>query len=150
VTVAGEQLFSVAQVTWNLLEPTVQTAAAEAARAGWAVLVKEAVANGRLAPGGGDAGPGSPLAVAAEAAGVTPDAIAISAALAQPWVTVVLSGAVSAAQLNANLTALQLTGEEPAEPSRSASAGTLASQLTEAIAENATTYWAERSARPWT
>ena len=34
-------------MTWNLLEPSVGPAAAEAAAAGWAVLVKEAVANGR-------------------------------------------------------------------------------------------------------
>jgi hypothetical protein len=36
-------------VTWNLLEPSVGPAAAEAAAAGWAILVKEALANGRLA-----------------------------------------------------------------------------------------------------
>jgi aryl-alcohol dehydrogenase-like predicted oxidoreductase len=136
VTVGGEPLFSVAQVTWNLLEPTVQTAAAEAAQAGWAVLIKEGLANGRLAPGGDAAGPGSPLAAAAAAAGVTPDALAIGAALAQPWATVVLSGAVSADQMAGNLTALRL-------------AGFLASQLTETMAESATDYWAERSARPW-
>jgi aryl-alcohol dehydrogenase-like predicted oxidoreductase len=148
VTVGGTPLFASAQVTWNLLEPSVAAAAAEAAQAGWGVLVKEAVANGRLAPGGDAAGPSSPLAAAAAAAGVTPDAIAISAALAQPWATVVLSGAVSAAQLHANLAALRL-----AEPSGSASNGQAAcvdaGQLTEAMAENANTYWAERSARPW-
>ncbi len=148
VTVGGAPLFSAAQVTWNLLEASVATAAAEAAQAGWAVLIKEAVANGRLAPGGDAAGPDSPLAAAAAAAGVTPDAIAIGAALAQPWATVVLSGAVSAAQLHANLAALRV-----AEPSGSASsgqvAGAVASNLTAAMAESATTYWAERSARPW-
>ena len=136
VTVGGKPLFSTAQVTWNLLEPAVQTAAAEAAQAGWAVLIKEAVANGRLAPGGDAAGPGSPLAIAAAAAGATPDAFAIGAALDQPWATVVLSGAVSAAQLDANLAALQLTGPQ-------------ARQLTDKMAENATDYWTERSARPW-
>jgi len=136
VTVGGEPLFSTAQVTWNLLEQKVQTAAAEAAQAGWAVLIKEALANGRLAPGGDAAGPGSPIATAAAAASVTPDALAIGAALSQPWATVVLSGAVSAAQLDANLAALRL-------------AGPLASRLTDTMAESATDYWAERSARPW-
>jgi aryl-alcohol dehydrogenase-like predicted oxidoreductase len=129
-------LFSVAQVTWNLLEPSVQTAAAQAAHAGWAVLIKEAVANGRLAPGGDAAGPQAPLGVAAAAAGVTPDALAMGAALAQPWATAVLSGAVSPAQLEANLTALRL-------------AGPLATQLTGTMAEDPGDYWAERSARPW-
>jgi len=142
VTVGGEPLFSVAQVTWNLLEPTVQSTAAEAAQAGWAVLVKEAVANGRLAPGGDAAGPGSPLATAAAAANVTPDAIAIGAALAQPWATLVLSGAVSPAQIKANLAA-------PGLADQSATAGPQASQLTETMAESPARYWAERSERPW-
>jgi aryl-alcohol dehydrogenase-like predicted oxidoreductase len=43
VTVDGQQLFTATEVTWNLLEPSVGPAAAEAAAAGWAVLVKEAV-----------------------------------------------------------------------------------------------------------
>ncbi len=51
LTVDGLPLFGAAQVTWNLLEPSVGPAAAEAASAGWAILIKEAVANGRLAPG---------------------------------------------------------------------------------------------------
>jgi len=48
LTVDGQQLVAAAQVTWNLFEPSAGLAAAEAAAAGWAVLVKEAVANGRL------------------------------------------------------------------------------------------------------
>jgi aryl-alcohol dehydrogenase-like predicted oxidoreductase len=138
VTVGGAPLFAAAEVTWNLLEPSVASAAAEAAQAGWAVLIKEAVANGRLAPGGDATGPGSPLSAAAAAANVAPDAIAISAALAQPWATIVLSGAVSTAQLASNVAALRVAA--PAE---------FASGLTEAMAETAPTYWAERSARPW-
>ncbi len=55
-TADGRPVFSSAQVTWNLLEPSVGPAAAEAAGAGWAILIKEAVANGRLAPGGDPAG----------------------------------------------------------------------------------------------
>jgi len=149
VTADGAPLFAAAQVTWNLLEPSVATAAAEAAQAGWAVLVKEPVANGRLAPGGDAARPGSPLAAAAAAAGLTPDAIAIGAALAQPWATVVLSGAVSAEQLHANTSALLLS-EPPGSASGSHPVSALAGELTEAIAESATAYWAERSARPWT
>src|ERR1022692_2521288 len=44
-TVDGQPLFTVAQVTWNLLEPSVAPAAAEAAAAGWTILIKEALAN---------------------------------------------------------------------------------------------------------
>jgi hypothetical protein len=79
-------------------------AGAEAAEAGWAILVKEAVANGRLAAGGDKAGPSSQLARLATAHGLTPDAIALAAALAKPWAAVVLSGAVTREQLAENLT----------------------------------------------
>jgi aryl-alcohol dehydrogenase-like predicted oxidoreductase len=129
VTVGGQQLFTAAQVTWNLLEPSAGPAAAEAASAGWAVLVKEAVANGRLAPGGGP--PGQLTALAA-ARGVTEDAIALAAALANPWASVVLSGAVTQPQLLANLAALTV-GRLPALD----------------LAESPGDYWAARSARPW-
>jgi aryl-alcohol dehydrogenase-like predicted oxidoreductase len=148
VSIGGAPLFAATEVTWNLLEPSVAAAAAEAAQAGWAVLVKEAVANGRLAPGGNATGPDSPLATAAAEAGVTPDAMAISAALVQPWAKVVLSGAVSTAQLHANVDALRLAVPSGSAPGDGA-AGVVASELAESMAESATTYWAERSARPW-
>jgi aryl-alcohol dehydrogenase-like predicted oxidoreductase len=137
VRLGGEPLFGAAQVTWNLLETSVAPAAAEAAQAGWAMLVKESVANGRLAPGGDTADDRSPLGRAAAAAGTTPDALAIAAALAQPWATVVLSGAVSVAQLHANLAALRL---KPS-PDIAADLG---------LTEPAAAYWSARAARPWT
>jgi len=64
--------------------------------------------------------------------GVTEDAIALAAALAQPWASVVLSGAITRAQLDANLAALTV-GQLPA--------------LDLAISPRA--YWAARAARPW-
>ena len=129
LTVDGQQLFTEAEVTWNLLEPSVGPAAAEAAAAGWAVLVKEAVANGRLTAAGGS--PAS-LTALATARGVTEDAIALAAALAQPWASVVLSGAVTRAQLAQNLAALTV-GPLP--------------EL--GLAEAPAAYWEERAARPW-
>jgi aryl-alcohol dehydrogenase-like predicted oxidoreductase len=90
-------------VTWNILEPSVGSAAAEAAAVGCAVLVKDAVANGRLAPGGA---PPEPVIALAAARGVTEDAIALAAALCNPWASVVLSGAVTRLQPDANLAAL--------------------------------------------
>jgi aryl-alcohol dehydrogenase-like predicted oxidoreductase len=134
-TVDGQPVFSTAQVTWNLLEPSVGPAAAEAADAGWTILVKEAVANGRLTPAGDPAGPaGAPAEVdaLAGAQGVTVDAIAIAAALANPWAGVVLSGAVTPGQLHANLGALAVTelpGLDLAEPPGA--------------------YWSARSGRLW-
>jgi aryl-alcohol dehydrogenase-like predicted oxidoreductase len=131
-TVDGQPLFTVAQVTWNLLEPSVAPAAAEAAAAGRTILIKEALANGRLAPADGPAGPPAGLAALAAARGVTPDAIAIAAALAHPWASVVLSGAVTAEQLQANLTGLAVGDLPPLD-----------------LAEPPDAYWATRAARPW-
>ena len=129
LTVDGQPLITTAQVTWNLIETSVGPAAAEAAAAGWSILVKEAVANGRLVPG---SGPPEPLTELAEAHGVTEDAIALAAALARPWATVVLSGAVTQPQLQANLAALTV-GRLP----------------TLDLAESPAAYWSARTARPW-
>jgi aryl-alcohol dehydrogenase-like predicted oxidoreductase len=131
-TVDGEPVFSTAQVTWNLLEPSAGPAAAEAADAGWAILVKEALANGRLAPGGDLSGPPAELTALADAQGVTVDAIAMAAALANPWAGVVLSGAVTPGQLHANMGALAVT-ELPGVD----------------LAEPPAAYWSARSGRPW-
>jgi aryl-alcohol dehydrogenase-like predicted oxidoreductase len=136
VTIGGAPLFAAAEVTWNLLEPSVGVVAAQAADAGLAILVKEAVANGRLAPGGDATGPSSPLSRLAASQHVTPDAVGLAAALAQPWATVVLSGAVTSAQLTANLAALRVTG-----PAAAADLG---------LAELPEAYWSARAARPWT
>jgi aryl-alcohol dehydrogenase-like predicted oxidoreductase len=134
-TVDGEPLFSVAQVTWNLLEPSVGAAAGEAAAAGWTILIKEAMPTGRLAPSGDQAGPPAALAALAalaDARNVTTDAIALAAALANPWASVVLSGAVTEQQLQDNLMALTV-GDLPRFD----------------LTEPPGAYWATRAARPW-
>lgn len=128
VTVDGEPLFSAVQATWNVLEPSVGPALAEAKAAGWTVIVKEALANGRLArPTPANA----PL-------GDRPDVTALAAALAQPWADVVLSGAATVAQLESNLAATDPTSGE-ADPERLAG-----------LAEEPSRYWSQRSAMPWT
>jgi aryl-alcohol dehydrogenase-like predicted oxidoreductase len=133
VQVDGVQLFSSVQATWNLLEPSAGDALAEASEAGWAVLVKEALANGRLADDGDAAAAGTPLGEAAAAVGVTPDVLALAAVRARPWVTVVLSGAATVDQLMSNLRASDVEFRGLPE-----------------LAEPAARYWAERSARRWT
>ncbi len=133
VRVDGLQLFSSVQATWNLLEPSAGAALGEAAAAGWGVIVKEAVANGRLTPVGDAGGDHTPLGRAAASAGATPDALAIAAVLAQPWVSLVLSGAAGIDQLRSNLRALEVDAVD-----------------IPGIAEPAEEYWAARSARPWT
>ena len=131
-TAEGQPVFSAAQVTWNLLEPSVAPAAAEAADAGWTILIKESLGNGRLAPSADQAGPPAQLAALAAARNVTTDAIAIAAALANPWASVVLSGAVTPRQLHGNLLALAIS-DLPALD----------------LAEPPGTYWESRASRPW-
>ncbi|MFP4235532.1 MAG: aldo/keto reductase [Nitriliruptoraceae bacterium] len=134
VTAARGGPFASVQATWNLLEPSVGPALAEAASAGWGVIVKEAVANGRLSPRGQ---PPAPVAAAARELGVGVDALAIAAAIAQPWSHVVLSGATTVAQLESNLTGAEL--QLPAG---------LLDELA-SIARAPVSYWQERSALPW-
>jgi aryl-alcohol dehydrogenase-like predicted oxidoreductase len=80
-------IFSAVQATWNLHERAAAPALARAHAAGLKVMVKEALANGRLA---------------------ARDAEALAAALAQPWADVVLSGAASVETLRSNLRAREL------------------------------------------
>jgi aryl-alcohol dehydrogenase-like predicted oxidoreductase len=138
VIVDGSPLFTSFQSTWNLLEPSAGPALAAAARVGARVIVKEAVANGRLAPG--EPGPPGPVRRARELAdllGVTIDRVAIAAAAAQPWAWQVLSGAVTPEQLASNLDAARLRLSEQ--------------QITGLIGtpQPAADYWTARSARRW-
>ena len=134
VRIDGRNPFSSVQATWNLLEPSVGPALGEAHDAGWGVIVKEALANGRLARR--DTSP-PVVAAMADQRGVATDAIAIAAVLAQPWCDVALSGAATDAQLRSNLAAIDVALD----------AGELA-QLA-SIAEPADAYWAARSKRAW-
>jgi len=136
VEVDGTNPFGCVQATWNVLEPSVGPALAEAAGAGWGVLVKEAVANGRLTAHG----PGpvrAPLDRVAQRRGASADQVALAAVLDQPFVSAVLSGAVTPAQLESNLGAreLDLDDEDRAELG--------------ALAEDPEAYWGTRTALPW-
>jgi aryl-alcohol dehydrogenase-like predicted oxidoreductase len=125
--------FDTVQATWNLLEPSVGPALAEAHREGLGVIVKEALANGRLTSRGG-----SPeLEQLAQILGAGPDAVALAAALAQPWADVVLSGAASTEQITNNLAARQVRWDPDA-------AGTLGP-----LAEEPGAYWQTRSDLVW-
>jgi aryl-alcohol dehydrogenase-like predicted oxidoreductase len=135
IRIDGRSPFSAVQATWNLLEPSVGAALAEAHAAGWGVIVKEALANGRLA---GRVDPPAALASIAGRHGVGADAVAIAAVLAQPWVDVALSGAATVEQLLSNVAAetVSLAADELAELG--------------ALAEPGETYWAERGRLAWT
>jgi aryl-alcohol dehydrogenase-like predicted oxidoreductase len=132
-SVDGHNPFQVVQATWNLLERSAADALGEAKAHGWGVIIKEALANGRLT----DRADGEHLAALkreAVARRTTVDAVALAAALSQPWCDVVLSGAVTTEQLDSNLKAVPLARDLTDWPD---------------IAESPSDYWAERSALTW-
>jgi aryl-alcohol dehydrogenase-like predicted oxidoreductase len=110
VAVDGVPLFDSVQATWNLLEPSAGPALADASACGCAVIVKEVLANGRLTDRFGDPHVRH-LAAEARERGVPLEALAVSAALRQPWASVVLSGAVTCAQLQDQLAAFDIRDE---------------------------------------
>lgn len=142
----GRPLFGVVQATWNLLERSAGPALQEAHEAGVGVLVKEALANGRLTDRGAGPtassaavpGPGAVLAAVAAEAGATVDALAIAAVLARPWVDAALSGAATTSHLASNLAALDVPTAAADDP-----------RLAE-LAEPPAAYWATRSGLAWT
>jgi aryl-alcohol dehydrogenase-like predicted oxidoreductase len=123
-------LFDTVQATWNLIERSAGPALQRAHDAGMGVIVKEALANGRLTARGATPA----LTRAAVRLGAAPDAVALAAALQQPWCDVVLSGATTVEQLESNLAAVAVG------PVRAL----------DEIVEPAADYWSRRSDLPWT
>jgi aryl-alcohol dehydrogenase-like predicted oxidoreductase len=140
VRVDGVRLFDCVQATWNLLEPSAGPTLADAHAAGWGVIVKEALANGRLTQRNqvpAFAAKRALLDQQARRLDTTVDALALAAVLAQPWVHVALSGAATVAQVQANAVALNLRWDDEA-------ATTLA-----ALAETPAGYWQQRNQLAW-
>jgi aryl-alcohol dehydrogenase-like predicted oxidoreductase len=127
----GGRLFSAVQSTWNILETSVGAALAEAHGSGARVLVKEVMANGRLA-----VDPPRTVADIAIRNTAGPDAVAMAAALAQPWADVVLTGAASVPQLRSNLVPVPLDEVDL--------------MLLADLAEEPAAYWARRASLAWT
>lgn len=139
---SGERLlFDAVQATWNLLERSAEDALIEAHEAGLAVLVKEVLANGRLTPRSA----GDPdfseayrlLLQEARRLETSVDALAMAAALHQPWATIVLSGAATEQHLISNVAALNVAWDEEA-----------AAELS-ALREAPDAYWQTRSDLAW-
>lgn len=136
----GACLFQTVQATWNLLEPSAAPALQAAHEEGLGVIVKEALANGRLTPRNDDpafAPKMRQLQAAAHALETGVDALALAAAMAQPWAGAVLSGAANVEHLRSNARAAELSLEEG-----------LLSEL-ESLAEPPADYWQMRSDLEW-
>jgi aryl-alcohol dehydrogenase-like predicted oxidoreductase len=126
--------FDAVQATWNLHERSTTDALAAAHEAGLGVIVKEALANGRLTERGDADGR---LTAVARERGTTPDALALAAVLARPWVDVVLSGAATVDTLRSNLGALDAQWDARAEEELAA------------LEEPADAYWERRAELAW-
>ncbi len=138
----GERVFDSVQATWNVFERGAESALSDAHAAGMKVVVKEALANGRLTHGNRDGDAMlSPLVSRirriAESRGTTIEMLALAAALARPWADVVLSGAATVGQIQSNVAALG--GSYDAE---------LDEQL-RAVSISSAEYWRVRSAFSW-
>ena len=132
VEVGGRALFGAVQATWNLLERSAGPALGEAHDAGLGVIIKEAMANGRLS-----GVVGGPIRSEANRLGTTPDALALAAVMSRPWVDIVLSGAATEGHLRSNLGCLEVEWDEKAE------------EALRPLDEGPEGYWESRSRLPW-
>jgi len=136
----GEPVFDVVQATFNCLDPSLAAPLAGAHDAGLGVIVKEALANGRLTAVNDrpeDAGLMSALGETAGRLGCGIDQLALAFVLAEPFVDVVLSGAATTAQLASHQAALALT----LDPEMHAALA--------ALAEPPARYWQTRGTLRW-
>jgi aryl-alcohol dehydrogenase-like predicted oxidoreductase len=125
--------FDAVQATWNLLERSAGPALAAAHAAGLRVIVKEALANGRLTTRGDIA----LLIDVARERGTTPDALALAVVLAQPWADVALTGPSTVEMLESNLAARELDVDEDLDARLAA------------LPEEPAAYWSKRARLPW-
>lgn len=136
----GELLFAAVQATWNLLAQSATAALQAAHEAGVGVIIKEALANGRLTPRND-----SPdfqlqmdlLRAQAEAQNCTVDALALAAVINQPFVDVTLSGAARVDHLQSNVQAMNVAWDAPVD------------EALRVLVEPAERYWHTRSQLAW-
>lgn len=136
----GQPLFDVVQATWNVLEPSLSALLFQAHQSGMGVIVKEALANGRLTDRNDDpafAGKRAILEREAARLGCTVDQLALAAVLDRPWADCVLSGAATPEHVRSNVAALAVPFDDRAKDALSW------------LAEPVETYWTTRSRLPW-
>jgi aryl-alcohol dehydrogenase-like predicted oxidoreductase len=131
----GAALFESVQATWNLLETSAEPQLRAATDAGWGIIVKEAVGNGRLTARGTNLHP--EISRVSRELNVSVDVIALAAALSRPWASVVLSGAAQSDHLQSNIKAIDYI-DHP-----------LIVDLIGKVSESHTRYWTIRSNLAW-
>jgi aryl-alcohol dehydrogenase-like predicted oxidoreductase len=138
--VDGENVFDTVQATWNLLERSAEPALRAAHDRGMGVIVKEALANGRLTARNLERDFQTKLeslAAIGRQFEATPDAVALAAVLAQDWADIVLSGAAASEHLESNLRALEVQWSDE-----------LAGRLSP-LTEDPRDYWSRRGSLEW-
>jgi aryl-alcohol dehydrogenase-like predicted oxidoreductase len=138
----GERVFDSVQATWNLFERGAELALSEAHGAGMRVVIKEALANGRLTDGNREpdtvlSPPLEQIRKIADARATTIDMLALRAALARPWADIVLSGAATVAQIQANVAARGVSYDDGLE------------QQLRTLSMDSDQYWRARSSFEW-
>jgi aryl-alcohol dehydrogenase-like predicted oxidoreductase len=149
----GERVFDSVQGTWNLLERGAESALQDAHDAGVKVVVKEALANGRLTgeagSGKGEEGSGkrekddvlfpsvARIRELAENRGTNIETLALGAALARPWADVVLTGEATVGQIQSNFGALELAYDDELE------------EQFRSVSISSGEYWRARSSFRW-
>jgi aryl-alcohol dehydrogenase-like predicted oxidoreductase len=138
----GERVFDSVQATWNLLERGAESALQDAHDAGMRVVVKESLANGRLTQANLDEDDVLYPAIGrirelAESRGTNVETLALSAALARPWATIVLSGAATVDQIRSTVGALDFAYD------------TRLDEQLRSVAVASEEYWRARSSFRW-
>lgn len=140
IQINGLPLFSSVQATWNILEPSIGPLLQDAHYAGMGVIIKEALANGRLTSRNTNpefAEKRARIKNEADILETTPEALALAVVLDQPWVDVVLSGAATIDQLRNNLSAFEVPIEQ------------MDKSVLRDLVESPEVYWATRSQLLW-
>ncbi|MBN2556854.1 MAG: aldo/keto reductase [Anaerolineales bacterium] len=136
----GVPLFNSVQATYNALETSTAGILQAAHADGVGVIVKEALANGRLTSR--NTAPHFQrqmdlLRQQADRLDTTIDAFALAAVLAQPWADIVLSGAATLVHLASNLQAASVVWDDEA------------GEITSSLKEEPLHYWKVRSQMDW-
>jgi len=139
IDVDGVHLFDSVQATYNLLERSAEPTLQEASKQGLVVVIKEALANGRLTTKNESvhfAKNKLPFFATARELDIPLDALAMGYVMQKPWVDIVLSGAVTIDQIHSNLKALDLKN-------------TALPDSLDILAEPTEDYWNTRKSLAW-
>ena len=138
IKVDGIILFDAVQATWNIMETSATNALKEAKNLGMLVIVKEALANGRiLNPGHKQQHIFRHIYDYCEQTNCTLDAFALAVPLSKPYIDIVLSGASNAMHLRSNVKSLLVKPDS------------LDLKILQELVQEPATYWKERSQLSW-